>query len=137
MITIVASSDLWPTPELASKVLDLMLGDDSFAIRVNTEGVPASSIEEMVAKIGKRLGRSVQPYPPGVGRSGTFARDNAMTQASSQVHAFFIDERVMQGGTAHVVSAALNRGIPVTAYKLDREGHVVEVADDEGGVVWT
>lgn len=131
MKSIVASHDLWPTPELASKVLDIMLScDDDFQVRVSSSLRPASAVEEMAQRIGDRIGRVVTGVPTiiGSGKSGTYLRDNVMVERSNHVYAFFIDGQ-MSGGTGHVAQAAIDRGIPLTAYKLDPMGHIMEIGD--------
>lgn len=130
MKVIVGSSDLWPTPALASHVLLLIAEDsESIGVRVTKAGDPTSSIEEMVLRIAERFGHATNWFSPQqIGSKAGFQRDVDMVGIASSVHAYFAPGAIMEGGTGHVVEAALRRGIPVTAYTLDKNGDVVEVA---------
>jgi len=134
---IAASRDLWPTPNVASAVLAIMVStDDAFGVRVDREGKAASSVEELVLKIADRINRPVIPYKAG-GRlgSGNWARDVEMMKHSQRLYAFFSPGKFMMGGTAHLVQCALREGLPVEAYELDSHGMVVDAASDEGDLL--
>jgi hypothetical protein len=137
---IVGSRDLWPTPNLASAVLSIMVStDEDFAIRWNKQD-PSSAIETMVNKIGERIGRTVVPFRATEGGSAAgYFRDVKMCQEASEVFAFFAPDKLMQGGTGHVAICALRQGLPVHAFELDDDGNVTESASDEGDLVeaWT
>jgi hypothetical protein len=68
-------------------------------------------------------------YPEAGGRDQTYRRDFEFVEAADQVLAFFDAGAVMEGGTAHVVEAALMRGIPVTAWSIDQLGRVERVGE--------
>lgn len=144
MKVIVGSSDLWATPALASKILAIMVsseGDFGVRARGNTlrmsdESYFTSMTEELAAKIGDRLGRSVVSFVPmESGSSTAFKRDVRLVKAANEVFAFFGAQGEVEGGTAHVVACALREGIPVTAYGLDDDGGIMEIGHDGGDVV--
>lgn len=134
MITIVGSSDLWPTPGIASAVLTIMVShQDVYGVRSKKDGERTSMIEELVVRIAAKIGCVVVPWSAATKGSGSgFTRDVAMVDASGMVFAFFGYEGGPEGGTGHVVACALRRGIPVVAYGLDDHGNVVEVGSDPG-----
>jgi hypothetical protein len=131
---VVGSSDLWPTPAIASAILVLMLSTDEhqWAVRANQYGTPSSSVEELTMRIGDRIGKSVVKHYSEPAARSSYKRDNTMTGLANEVFAFFAPGQFMHGGTGHVVSVALRIGIPVTAYELNDEGQVIESATDEG-----
>jgi len=133
MITIVGSSDLWPTPNIASAILTIMVSnEDSFGIRTKKSGEASSMVETLVDRIATKIGCTVHTWNGTVNGSGmAFTRDVAMVHASSKVFAFFMDQDLV-GGTGHVVACALREGIPVVAYGLDERGNVVEIGSDAG-----
>lgn len=146
MKVIVGSSALWPIPALASKILAIMVScEDDFGVRARGNGSSSSSgepyftsaSEELTAKIGDRIGRSVVSFVPfDEGSSTSFKRDVRLVKASSEVFAFFGAEGEVEGGTAHVVACALREGIPVTAYGLDDDGiSIIEIGHDAGEIV--
>lgn len=135
MKVIVGSRDLWPTPGIASAVLAIMVStDEPFCVRSNKAGTLTSSVEEMVVRIGERIGRRVTVMAPlgGADRATVFTRDNRMVAASSGVYAFFAPGQEMVGGTGHVVAVAIKTGTSVEAYCLDEHGNVVELGSDDG-----
>jgi len=138
VITIVGSSDLWPTPNIASAILTIMVSnDDSFAIRTKKSGEPTSMVEALVDRIATKIGCTIHTWNGTATGSGqAFTRDVAMVHASSKVFAFFMDQDT-EGGTGHVVACALREGIPVVAYGLDEHGNVVEIGSDAGDTFLT
>ncbi len=53
------------------------------------------------------------------GPGAVFNRDNAMVRDSDLVLAFFAPGRMMEGGTGHVVEAAIDQGVPVYSFELN------------------
>lgn len=135
MIGIVASSELWPTPEVVSAVAGVIAAtDEEIGIRASSHGTPASHIEEAAMKICDRFGKHYRVYQPiiGEGRAGVFERDFRLAEQSSKVYAWFAPGEEMQGGTGHIVEAALARGVGVEAFRLDDAGNVVLLGSEEG-----
>ena len=133
MRVIAASRDLWPTPNVASAVLAIMVStDDAFGVRVSRGGVPSSSVEELVIKIADRINRPIMRYEA---RTGNWARDVEMMKHAQRLYTFFAPGKFMMGGTAHLVACALREEVPVEAYELDEHGMVVDAASDEGALL--
>ena len=130
MITIVGSRELWPIPSVASAVLSIMMDHpgDVFCVRSNRSGDLASGTEDLVSKIGARIGATVLPWPP---TSSTFNRDNSMVTRCSRVYAFFAPGQLMEGGTGHVAAVALRADVPLIAYTIDDSASVYVVAEYE------
>jgi len=68
-----------------------------------------------------------EPEPGG--RDQTYRRDFELVEAADQVIAFFDAEHIMEGGTAHVVEAAMMRNIPVSAWSIDDRGLIERVGE--------
>ena len=133
MRVIAASRDLWPTPNVASAVLAIMVStDDAFGVRVDKQDQPASAVEELVMKISGRINRPIIKYHS---RQGNWARDVEMMKHAQRLYAFFGPGRFMLGGTGHLVACALREEVPVEAYELDEHGMVVDAASDEGALL--
>lgn len=134
MRVIAGSRDLWPTPNVASAVLAIMVStDDAFGVRTSRDDAVASSVEELVVKIAGRINRPVIPYK--ARSAGNWARDIEMMNHTQRLYAFFSPGRFMMGGTSHLVACALRKGVPVEAYELDEHGMVVDAASDEGDLL--
>lgn len=137
MLVIVGSSQLWLTPEVMGGVVGAIAVEppgEVVGIRLSKGlGVPPSPVEDFVRHIGPGLGHVVRTWAAaGDGRSGVFKRDFEMVEAATRVIAFFSPGREMEGGTGHVVKAALDRGIPVEAYGLDDAGSLELIGSDDG-----
>jgi hypothetical protein len=95
---------------------------DELLLRRPKSGSPGL-FEMLMDKIAASLGvDTIWFTPEGTGREATFHRDYRMVEAADVVIAYFTPERVMEGGTAHVVEAALNREVPVYAWVVDDTG---------------
>lgn len=94
----------------------------------------ATVLEEWAWRITSATGRVPQIYRPkeGNGRQGVFLRDYDLVDQAEHVYAYFHPSKVMDGGTGHVVKAALDRNIPVEAWTIDGEGQLVLVGSDDG-----
>ena len=130
---IVASSTLAITDNLALAVAGIMAEvDDDFAIRATNSGWIASDVEGLVIRLAGQLDKHVHVFKPttGTGQKATYHRDNQMVAAVDGIYAFFPEDKVMEGGTSHVVEAALRDGVPVTAYSVATDGSIMEVGSD-------
>lgn len=65
-------------------------------------------------------------------RAGVYLRDYALVRSSSAVFAVFAPDRVMDGGTGHVIKAALDSEVPVEAYTVDDDGSLMMIGSDDG-----
>jgi hypothetical protein len=135
---IVGARDLWLTSDVVSilcSILSSMREDEVVAIRAprsDATTLPASPVERFIQELAPKLGHGVQMYAPsGKGRAATFFRDYDLVDSSDGVYAFFAPEAEMEGGTGHVVQAALNRHKTVEAWTLDVHGHLVFIGSDE------
>lgn len=107
--------------------------DEAFGVRAPfAENDVASPVERLVETIAERLGRPVIRFSPTRGgREATFHRDYDLVTEASAVLAFFSPEREMDGGTGHVVKAALDRGVKVDAYGVHPDGTLVFLGSDD------
>jgi hypothetical protein len=128
-MAIVASRTCPVSQDVISKVLSVIgtIGDHG-VINVRAPGMETrtSAIEELVWELGSSAGIRVDSWIP-YGDPGTanLYRDRQLVSSSpSGVVAFFPVDEVMNGGTGHVVHAALDAGIPVEVYGVDTDGSV-------------
>lgn len=137
MKVIVGSSDLPLSLDIVGLVAAAFAAappGEAFGIRVPIdESGPASPVERLVESVATRLDRQVIRFSPTKGgRSAIFFRDYEMVETATEVVAFFSPDREMEGGTGHVVKAALDRGIRVEAYSCQPDGTLVYLGSDEG-----
>lgn len=99
-------------------------------LRTPRNGPPAR-FEANVAEMATQLGLQVTWCPPEPGgREQNYLRDFEMVTGADRVEAFFDWEHPMEGGTAHLVEAAMMRGTPVFAWiilpggQMDRLGEL-------------
>lgn len=137
MLVIVASGDLWVTPDIISIVLGKILSVDAYtsvAVRVpRGSDEPSGALERFVAEISPGLGRVVTRCRAATNKKGdVYKRDYEMVEQAVEVLAFFAPDQEMEGGTGHVVQAALARSIPVEAYRMGETGHPELLGSDDG-----
>lgn len=85
----------------------------------------------MIARIAAELKFEVdwfEPHEAG-GRGQTYNRDFELVGAADRVWAYFSPEAIMEGGTGHVVEAALAREIPVEGWVVDEQGKIERVGE--------
>ncbi len=73
--------------------------------------------------------RWMEPEPGG--RAQVYERDYRMVESADRVEAYFAVDRVMLGGTGHVVEAAWARDIPVYAFSVEADGSIERVGELE------
>lgn len=137
MLVIVGSTQLWLTPEVMGGVIGAIAVEppgEVVAIRIGRASAePPSPTERFAMEIAPSLGHIVRTWAPALpGRDSVFRRDFLMVEAANRVIAFFSPGQEMEGGTGHVVKAALDRGIPVEAYGLDDAGSLELIGSDDG-----
>ncbi len=107
-------------------------------VRANIEGDRSSGAEDAVWTLTHRMRDAgfhvhAEMYlPPGTDRRDVFLRDYEMVRDADRVIAFFSTYLFLEGGTGHVVKAALDRDLPVKAFSLGEHGDV-EVVREFGG----
>jgi hypothetical protein len=143
----VASHDIDLTRDIASKIASFIVvlarenekqiavwGDtNKISIRAPIGGNHSSPVEEMAVQLAQDIGLDtywVRPYTND--RSAVFDRDYRLVESGDRVMAFFREDRLMEGGTGHVVHAALVRGIPVEAWTHDESGTLTSIGSDDG-----
>lgn len=133
MITVVGSRDLVLSEAMAIKLTSIISTTDRVGVRSAMNDDLASPIERLASLICQGLGVPVIRYSASnTGRASVFFRDYAMVRSSSAVFAVFAPDRVMEGGTGHVIKAALDSEIQVEAYTVDDDGTLVMIGSDDG-----
>lgn len=93
---------------------------------------PPSTFEAIVAELAKANGHVVRwMQPRESGRSAVYKRDYELVEAADRVEAYFAIDRVMEGGTGHIVEAAMARECPVYAWSVDTGGLIERVGEIE------
>lgn len=134
MIVIVGSRGLKASPQVALAIANLMLMEqtDDYGIRGTRKMYVSSDTELTVFQLCLRFNKEIHQFTSeGVGRAGVYQRDYRLVEGATKVIAFFPFDRFMEGGTAHVVEAALNRGITVEAYAITDDGSAVLVGGSD------
>ncbi len=89
----------------------------------------------MMAKMMEWTVEWFAPRPGG--REQVFYRDIDMVSKADVVLCVFSEDSAMEGGTAHVVEKAQDRGIPVYAYTFDPEsGHWMRLGEWDPDNSW-
>jgi hypothetical protein len=128
LIVIVGSRSLKATPDVALAIANIMLREatDTYGIRGTTQLYVNSEIELAVFQLCLKFSREIQQFTPtGTGRGSVYQRDYQLVEGATRVIAFFPLDHFMEGGTGHVVKAALDRGISVEAYAITDDGSAV------------
>jgi hypothetical protein len=85
-------------------------------------------VDQFVSAVCLYQGRDFTVYDnEGPSRGGAFVRDLALLNDADKVIALFAPDRVMEGGTAHIVNKALDERKEVEAYTVDDQGELVLV----------
>lgn len=93
---------------------------DELAVR------PTEGVDYIARVFGESFGHKVFTYSGGQ-REANYQRDRKLVSESDRVEAFFAPQRVMSGGTGHIVEVALEMGKPVRAWTTDPDGELVLV----------
>jgi hypothetical protein len=84
----------------------------------------------VTASMAEGMGLQVEWYwPDPGGRDQTYNRDYELVAGADLVEAYFPTDHLMEGGTAHVVEAAMSRGIPVYAWSIDEHGVISRIGE--------
>lgn len=104
------------------KLLELPPGSTVLLRRPRTHGQPGL-VEQLISRLVENLPLNVRWFEPGEGgRGATYERDYAMVEAADYVEAYFGGDKIMEGGTGHVVEAAIASGVPVYAWAITEKG---------------
>jgi len=97
--------------------------------RPKTRGRPPGGFERMVVRLADVLGVNVQwCIPEGNDRGQSFLRDLDMVTKADQVVGFF-SVPTLDGGTGHVIEAAMSKGIPCEAWFVDADGEIERIGE--------
>ena len=112
-VTVEAYRELIKLPEKSTILLRHPRNGDPGLFEVN------------LATMARNHGLFVEWFEPKEGgRDQVYNRDFEMVLSADYVIAYFVDDEPMQGGTGHVVDAAIMKGIQVTAYTVSETGDV-------------
>jgi hypothetical protein len=99
--------------------------------RPRNPSIPAGTFELIAARIAQDRGLEVEWFEPEPGgREQVYRRDFELVGAADRVEAFFSSNE-MNGGTGHVVEAALSKGIPVFAWCVAERGALERIGEWE------
>src|SRR5678815_529380 len=128
-VALAGNSDL-PLDRTARHVVPWLVKAGTVFLRhPKTRGRKPGGFEQMVAKLAAALDvEVVWCRPEGSDKGNTYIRDVDMVSRSDFVIAFFTTE-VMDGGTGHVVEAAMSKAIPVEGWWIDSDGEAVRIGE--------
>lgn len=136
-LVIVGSSDLWVTPEIISIVLGKIMTTTPgtvLAVRApRSAQTPTTQLEKFIWDMAAQFDRVAHMQIPTSNQKGdVYKRDYELVEGADGVLAFFAPDQEMEGGTGHVVQAALARSIPVEAYRMADNGRPELLGSDDG-----
>lgn len=128
-IALAGNSDL-PLDRTARHVVPWLTRAETVLLRhPKTASRRPGGFERMVAKLAPILGVTVEWFrPEGNEKGNTFNRDLDMVAHADRVVCFFTTDQ-MDGGTGHVVDAAMNKGVPVEGWWIDSDGEAVRIGE--------
>jgi hypothetical protein len=128
-IALAGSGDL-PLDRAARHVLPYVTKATKVLLRrPKTKGRPPGGFERMVAKLAGILGTEVEwCVPEGSEKGQAFVRDLDMVTKADYVITFFTVP-TLEGGTGHVVEAAMSKGIPVEAWWITADGEAERIGE--------
>jgi hypothetical protein len=105
--------------------------DSTVLLRSPRKSDPAL-FERNVAVMAETMGLVVEWFAPDDGgREQNYLRDFELVATADRVECFFAQETPMEGGTAHVVEAAITRNVPVYAWTIDEQGNIDRLGEYE------
>lgn len=128
-IALAGSGDL-PLDRAAHHVLPYVTKATKVLLRrPKTRGRPPGGFEKMVAKLAEILGTEVEwCAPEGTEKGQAFIRDLEMVSKADYAICFF-SVASLEGGTGHVVEAAMAKGIPVEAWWITPDGSAERIGE--------
>lgn len=128
-IALAGNSDL-PLDRTARHVVPWLVKAEKVLLRhPKTKGRRPGGFERMVAQLAVPLGvEVVWCRPEGNEKGNTFNRDVAMVRQSDFAICYFTTE-MMDGGTGHVVEAAMSCGIPVEGWWIESDGTATRIGE--------
>jgi hypothetical protein len=119
---IVGSTNFFPDPLLVLRLIESNPGE------ILTRRTRTSGIDVMVEGLCLVYGHECKTYDmDGPSRGGTFVRDLSLIKDADKIIAIFAPDRIMEGGTGHIVNKALDERKEVEAYTIDDAGELVLV----------
>jgi hypothetical protein len=119
---IVGSTGFFPN---ATTILRLI---ESNPGQIITRTTKANGIDAVVAGLCLMYGHPCEMYSmEGPSRGGAYVRDLNLINDADKIIAIFAPDRVMEGGTGHIVNKALDERKEVEAYTIDEQGELVLV----------
>jgi hypothetical protein len=128
-IALAGNSDL-PLDRTARHVVPWLVKAESVLLRhPKTASRRPGGFEQMVAKLAVPLGVEViWCRPEGSDKGNTFIRDLEMVRKADFVICYFTTDQ-MDGGTGHVVEAAMNSQVPVEGWWIESDGTAVRIGE--------
>jgi hypothetical protein len=129
-IALIGSRDLrgeWGKVAIAA-ILSTFDSDSTLLVRTSSGGVTASPVEQVAVEMAEAKGIPIERFASTEGgRAATYHRDYRLVEQSDRIVAFFLRGQEMEGGTGHVVEAAIKKGATVEAWALGDDGEVTAI----------
>lgn len=128
-IALAGNSDL-PLDRTARHVVPWLVKAGTVLLRhPKTVGRQPGGFEQMISKLAGALGVGVEwCKPEGSEKGNTYNRDLDMVERADFVICYFTTP-AMDGGTGHVVEAAMAKGVPVEGWWVDPDGDVTRIGE--------
>ena len=128
-IALAGNSDL-PLDRTARHVVPWLVKAESVLLRhPKTQSRRPGGFEQMVAKLAVPLGVEViWCRPEGSDKGNTYIRDVEMVRKADFVICYFTTDQ-MDGGTGHVVEAAMAANVPVEGWWIESDGSAQRIGE--------
>lgn len=122
-VAVVGSSDLMTTSEVVQTIegiIDKLKDvDGALFVRKDLGGRYASMVEAAASVMATVSDVPVTYFVPmSGGRAEVYHRDYRLVEEADQVFAFFSEGHALEGGTGHVVHAAMQKRVAVLAWEV-------------------
>lgn len=122
-----------PVIHRVEEMLDAFKPGDTLLVRSPGDRRPTSLLEANAVVLAVDRDINVQFFSPREsGRAGIYRRDYELVLAADEVVAYFDQGSEIDGGTWHVVHAAMQKGILCRAFTINQDGQTELLGSEDG-----
>lgn len=122
-----------PIADEVARIVNELRAGDTLLVR-SPDGVRVTSAFELAASVfASAVHVNVELYVPAErDRAAVFHRDYQLVASAHEVLAYFPYEAELDGGTWHVIHAAMQKGVPCRAFTITQDGRVRLIGSEDG-----
>lgn len=119
--------------ERIGKVVSGLRAGDTLLLRSPDGERPTSDFEMSAALQARKRDANIALFVPDESdRASIYRRDYELVLAADEVLAYFPAGADLEGGTWHVVHAAMQKGIPCRAFMIAQDGRTELIGSEDG-----